>query len=282
MASATIPILSAARDLPAEPGLVLVPTMGALHDGHLALVEHARAHAGSAPVVVSVFVNPAQFDERGDFDAYPRDVERDAELARAAGASHVFAPAVDEIYPGGPGGRELRRPVGLPEVARDRGLEDAYRPGHFEGVYRVCRRLFELVRPAAATFGEKDWQQLRLAAALVEQEGLDVAILPVPTVREPDGLAMSSRNVHLRPADRAAALGLVQGIRAAQAQAEPAVAEHAAVAAIASAGARLEYAAVREATTLGSVEPGRPARVLVAARVGGTRLIDNDAWPTSG
>ncbi len=216
-------ILTTADGLQRCTGGVLVPTMGALHAGHEELIRHAvhlrDAEALAGPVVVSVFVNPAQFDERTDFDKYPRTLDADAATCERLGADLVFAPDVEVVYPGGSAGRELRRSVCLPDVARDKDLEDRYRPGHFEGVYRVCRRLFELVRPAAACFGEKDWQQLKLNDAMSRQENLGVHVVGVPTVRENGerpGLALSSRNVHLTPADRGAALSLSHAIRAAQ------------------------------------------------------------------
>lgn len=274
--------------MPPHAGGVFVPTMGYLHAGHEACIARAaaerdRTHAGR-PVIVSIFVNPTQFDEASDFEAYPRDLDRDADIAARAGADLVFAPAVEAVYPGGRDGAEWTRPIDLPACVMNKGLEDEHRPGHFDGVYRVCRRLFELVRPAAAIFGEKDWQQLLLVRAMSEREGLGVRVLGEPTVREATpglgGVALSSRNVHLSPADHAAARGLIEGIRAARAITDdPEAAERAARDAITASGARLEYAAVRDAATMEHVRPDRPARVLAAARVGSTRLIDNDAWP---
>lgn len=271
-------------------GGVLVPTMGALHAGHEELITEAvrlrdrrRLRGG---VVVSVFVNPAQFDERRDFDDYPRDLESDAAICERLGADCVFAPVVETVYPGGRLGEAYTGAIELPACVVGRGLEDAYRPGHFGGVYRVCKRLFELCRPACAVFGEKDWQQLRLVTDMSQAERLGVEVVGVTTVREKgerEGLAMSSRNVHLTTIDRRAALGLSQGIRAAQmvgrAGGGAVLAERAARRVMFIAGSRTEYAAVRDAETLGPLVPGRPARVLVAARVGRTRLIDNDAWP---
>jgi len=266
----------------------LVPTMGALHAGHRALIARAareRDAGFGGAVVVSVFVNPAQFDEASDFEAYPRALGGDMELAGGWGADAVFAPSVEAVYPGWPGGPEVERGVELPGVVVGKGLEDEYRPGHFEGVYRVCRRLFELVRPGCAVFGEKDWQQLKLVEAMSEREGLGVRVVGEATVREGgelSGLALSSRNVHLRVEDREAALGLSRGIAAAREVGRRgggvAEAESSARAVMERSGGRVEYAAVRDATTCGAVVEGRPARVLVAARVGVTRLIDNDAW----
>ncbi len=275
-------------------GGVLVPTMGALHEGHDALIERAalvkRERGLGGPVVVSVFVNPAQFDEKDDYERYPRDVSGDAARAAAHGAEVVYAPGVDDVYPGGEEGDEMRREVRLPGCVVGKGMEDEYRPGHFEGVYRVCRRLFELVRPAAAVFGEKDWQQLLLVREMSAVEGLGVDVIGAATVRETGeraGLACSSRNVHLRGEDLEAALGLSRGIAAAQRVVAGGgsfdEAEAAARAEMERRGARVEYACVRDAATCGEPVAGRPARVLVAARVGTTRLIDNDALtPTTG
>ena len=170
----------------------------------------------NGPVIASVFVNPAQFNEAKDFEMYPRDLGTDARKAADAGCEVIFAPEVEVMYPGGKDGPEWSRPVDLPECVVDKGMEDEYRPGHFPGVYLVCRRLLELCRPSAAVFGRKDWQQLQLVTAMSAREGLGVEIIGGETVREPDGLALSSRNVHLKPEDREAALGLSRGIRVAQ------------------------------------------------------------------
>jgi len=149
-------------------GGVLVPTMGALHRGHHELIELARRvrdeRGLTGPVIASVFVNPAQFNEARDFDMYPRDLETDARKAAAAGCEAIFAPDVETMYPGGKDGAEWSRPVELPECVVNKGLEDEYRPGHFAGVYLVCRRLLELCQPSAAVFGKKDWQQLQSGA----------------------------------------------------------------------------------------------------------------------
>ncbi len=256
----------------------LVPTMGALHSGHEALIRAARRHAGDeGKVVVSIFVNPTQFNERADFDAYPRALEADAAACERWGADGVFAPPVEEMYPPG----EMERPVELPPVATEPGLEDRFRPGHFEGVYRVCRRLFEVTGARRAYFGEKDWQQLRLMHALVEREELDVEIEGVPTVRERDGLALSSRNVHLTTGDRARALAISRAFVEAGRHDDPAQAEEAGQRVLHASDIRAEYFTVRDAETLGAWTPGRPGRVLAAARVGATRLIDNAPWPGS-
>jgi len=273
-------------DLASSRGGALVPTMGALHEGHLSLIrrahEWARRRPGGAPVVVSVFVNPTQFDVPEDLARYPRDEARDARLAAAAGATCVFAPPVEVVYP--PGVDVPAEPI--PACARGKGLEDAHRPGHFEGVCQVVRRLFALCRPAAAVFGEKDWQQLQTARAMVRNEGLGVEILPGPTVREPDGLAQSSRNAHLTPEERPRATALARALaRAADA---PTVAEAQRVMrdTMARAGIEVNYAEVRDAVSLEPLPPGArpedlaaPARALVAGRLGFVRLLDNAPWP---
>ncbi len=265
---------------------VLVPTMGALHAGHLDLVRIAREHAGTGagrrPVIVSVFVNPTQFDDRADFARYPRDVARDTVLAAQAGADVVFAPAVEVVYPPG-----VDVPIGpIPDCATGRGLEDAHRPGHFEGVCQVVRRLVVLTRCVTAVFGEKDWQQLQAVRAMCENERLGVSIIPGPTVREPDGLALSSRNVHLAPEERERARALSLALRLAGAAETVADAERVMSETMRDAGAEVNYATVRDAETLerlpASMTPGdieRPARALVAGRLGVVRLLDNMPWP---
>jgi pantoate--beta-alanine ligase len=272
-------IVSDIASLAALPDAHLVPTMGALHAGHAALIGAARADAGEgAPVVVSVFVNPAQFNEKADFDAYPRTLEADAAFCARLGVDAIFAPSVEAMYPAG----ELERGVELPPVGTEPGLEDAFRPGHFEGVYRVCRRLFEVTGARRAYFGEKDWQQLQLVRAMVEREGLATAIVGVPTVREGDGLALSSRNVHLRGEDRVRARALSGALVEAGRYGDPAEAEGAGLRVLHAAGIEPEYLAVRDSATLGPVRAGDDARVLVAAKVGVTRLIDNAVWPGVG
>src|SRR5574341_1631927 len=167
--------------------VALVPTMGALHEGHISLVRQALAD--NAHVIVSIFVNPTQFNESADFEHYPRYNDRDLQLLETEGVETVFIPPADEIYP--PGFDDWVEVVG-PLTER---LEGAARPGHFRGVTTVVARLFRIVRPDRAYFGQKDAQQLRVIRRMVQQEGLPVTIVPMPVVREPDGLAMSSRNV---------------------------------------------------------------------------------------
>jgi pantoate--beta-alanine ligase len=260
---------------------VFVPTMGALHAGHAALIHRARelARASRRPVVVSVFVNPTQFNEQSDFDRYPRTLETDAAVCEREGADCVFAPSSEVVYPRG--GTVL--PPALPAVATEPQLEDSHRPGHFAGVCQVCKRLFELVRPTLSVFGEKDWQQLQVVSTMVASLGMPLKIVGMPTVREPDGLAMSSRNVRLSPDDRKRATAICRALIAAGKEADPAAAERAAIAVLSDAGVTPEYVAVREAASLGALRLGHagypPARTLIAARVGTTRLIDNAPWP---
>lgn len=255
-------------------GCVFVPTMGALHEGHGSLVRLARAHGG--PVVVSLFVNPTQFNDPKDFQTYPRDEKRDADLCARWGADVIFAPSVEEMYPDGAANRDSSD---LPRVATEPGLEDAWRPGHFAGVVRVCRRLFDLVRPSAAVFGEKDWQQLQVIRAMVHADGRRIEIIAGPTVREPDGLAMSSRNTRLDAGQRAQASAVPRALAEAGTHTEPAAAERAGRAVLEAAGLEVEYLAVRDAQTLAAWAPGRPGRVVVACRTPSTRLIDNAPWP---
>ncbi len=258
-------------------GGVLVPTMGALHEGHASLVRIARDER-AGPVVVSIFVNPTQFNEASDFERYPRTLDADLAMCEALGVDAVFAPAAQEMYPPG-----VDVPVGeLPEVATRPGLEDSHRPGHFAGVCQVVRRLFHLVHPAAAVFGEKDWQQLQVVRAMAAGEALGVRIIPGATLREADGLAMSSRNRLLDGASRRAGAAIPLALAAAGREREPASAETAMLACLEASGLAVEYAVVRDAGTLLAYEPGRPGRALIAARAGAVRLIDNDAWPPGG
>lgn len=266
---------AAARSLGRAHGLggAFVPTMGALHEGHAALVRRAAQLAAptKAPVIVSIFVNPTQFNERADFDRYPRTLEADAELCRAAGATIIFAPSVETMYP-----TPAAAPIPpLPRVATDPKLEDAFRPGHFAGVCQVVMRLFKLVEPDHAIFGEKDWQQLQVITAMTAEAKLATRIIPHPTLRDPDGLAMSSRNRFLTPSERTIAPTIHRVMQHARSIASPLDAEAHMLRELQHAGFRPEYAVVRDAITLGSPTPDRPARILVAARLGSVRLIDN-------
>ena len=250
-----------------------VPTMGALHDGHLALMR--RAGELARPVIVSIFVNPTQFAPHEDFTRYPRNLEKDVNLSASAGAEIIFAPEVETIYPRD---GSVQVPE-LPAVATQPGLEDALRPGHFAGVCQVVARLFDLVQPSHAVFGEKDYQQLRVINAMVQQEGSrwpGLVIVPHPTVREADGLAMSSRNVYLKPHERDRALGLSRALKAAAMTTTPKDAEAAMVAMLESHGLVIDYAVVRDADSLMPNQTlQRPARALIAARLASVRLIDN-------
>ncbi|MFN0131009.1 MAG: pantoate--beta-alanine ligase [Phycisphaerales bacterium] len=255
---------------------VLVPTMGALHAGHGALVMRGAGvsrERGLGGCVVSVFVNPTQFNDPRDLERYPRTLEADAAICDAAGANAVFAPSVEAVYPRG----GVVSVPSLPAVATRPGLEDAFRPGHFAGVCQVVGRLFELVRPEAAVFGEKDWQQLRVVSAMEASRGrAGVEIIPHPTLRDADGLAMSSRNRFLTSEERRAALTIPRALARAAGIRDVATAERAMAEELA--GLRVEYAAVRDAETLEAVIAGRPGRALIAAWSGKTRLIDNASW----
>ena len=250
-----------------------VPTMGYLHDGHLALVR--RAAAENDRVTVSVFVNPAQFGPGEDFARYPRDPERDLALLRAGGADLAFLPPGEEVYP--PGFSTWIDVEGLTER-----LEGAARPGHFRGMATVVARLFGLVRPARAYFGQKDAQQVAVVRRLVADLSLPLEVVAVPTVRDPDGLALSSRNVFLSEADRHSALSLSRGLFRARALHEDgerdAMPLRAAVEATLAAdtGVVPEYISLVDAATFAELMiVDRPAVLAVAARVGTTRLIDN-------
>lgn len=255
--------------------VVLVPTMGALHAGHAALLRAARTLAGPAgSVIVSIFVNPLQFRPGEDLDRYPRTLDGDLAMCAREGVRAVFAPSAAEVYPGGP-----------PEVTVDPGpmgqaLEGEFRPGFFGGVLTVVLKLFHLVRPDVAVFGAKDAQQLALVRRMVRDLDLDVVIESVPIVRDADGLATSSRNRYLSAADRSVALAISRALRAGAARA----AEGAAAVLAAAAGVlrdepalAVDYVAVVDPRTFAPVRPGHagPAVIVAAATAGGTRLIDN-------
>ncbi|TVQ64098.1 MAG: pantoate--beta-alanine ligase [Phycisphaerales bacterium] len=276
-------ILTDADQLHELRGCVLTPTMGGLHAGHAALVRHARALADErgTSVVVSLFVNPTQFDNPADFARYPRTLDADSALCAAAGADAVFAPPVAVVYP-------AAAPVPAPPPpaqALGRGLEDAFRPGHFEGVCQVVRRIFDLVSPAAAVFGEKDWQQLQVVRAMTARDLPGIEIIGSPTVREPDGLAMSSRNRFLTPDERARAAGVARALCDACGAPSVHEAERAMRRTLGAAGMTIDYAVVRDAATLEPVDPttapggAGQMRALVAAHLGSVRLLDNAPWP---
>ncbi|HEX2893199.1 MAG TPA: pantoate--beta-alanine ligase [Marmoricola sp.] len=252
-----------------------VPTMGALHEGHASLIRRAREEVGpDGSVVVSVFVNPTQFGPGEDLERYPRTLEADLGACAAAGADVVFTPSVEEMYPAGLDGGVTVAPGPLGSV-----LEGAARPGHFAGVLTVVAKLFGLVRPHVAVFGEKDYQQLALIRRMVADLCLGIEVVGGETVREPDGLAMSSRNRYLDTDERVAALGLSRALFAARG-----AAGRGAERALGAARAELRRTRLVDVDYLEIAAPDLdptpdqgPARMLVAARVGTTRLIDNVA-----
>ena len=278
-------ILRSGPECAAFGGGILVPTMGALHAGHGSLIRHAATLGG--PVVVTIFVNPTQFGHGEDFDRYPRTFDADLALAQASGAHAVFAPAAHEIYPRGlDAARAEATSIQLPEVARLPALEDACRPGHFGGVCQVVARLFELTRPRAACFGEKDFQQLRLIEELAAHPQIapgcpsGIQIVRCPTVRERDGLAMSSRNRYLVPEQREQALGLYRALQSCMAAQRISTAELLMRGTLEEHGLDIEYATVRRASDLmPATDFHEPTRALIAARLGAVRLIDNMACP---
>ena len=258
------------------PPAAFVPTMGALHDGHLSLVRRARELAER--VVVSIFVNPAQFGPGEDLARYPRPIDRDLELCRDAGVDLVFGPTPDVMYPP----HEIETMIDVPSLTSL--LEGAHRPGHFVGVCRVVAKLLHIVRPAVACFGMKDYQQLRAIESMVAALCMPVEIQRCPTVREPDGLAMSSRNIYLHDDQRRHALGLSKALREAQrlvadGEISPSEIEAAMRQVIQAHHIALDYAVVRDARTLTPVDVINPALepvvCLVAGRLGDVRLIDN-------
>jgi pantoate--beta-alanine ligase len=277
----TGPVLATTRDelAAARAGLsapaVLVPTMGALHAGHRALLRAAGRLAGpTGSVIVSIFVNPLQFGPGEDLGRYPRTMDDDLDMCAAEGAELVFAPSAAVMYPGG------RPQVTVDPGPSGRVLEGEFRPGFFGGVLTVVLKLLSLTHPDVAVFGQKDAQQLALVRRMVSDLDLGVVIEPVPTVRDPGGLAISSRNAYLSAGDRAKALALSRALRVGQARAADG-----AVAVLAVAGevlaaepaVVLDYLALVDPATFASVPPGQagPAVLAVAATVGGTRLIDN-------
>ena len=269
-------------DLVPFHGCALVPTMGALHEGHASLIR--RAAASGHPTVATIFVNPTQFGPREDFSKYPRTLETDLQIADASGAVAVFVPDADTIYPGGlDAARREAAAWPLPPAATEPGLEDAARPGHFAGVCQVVARLFDLCRPAMAHFGEKDFQQLRVISEMNERsEGRwgALRIVPGPTVRESDGLAMSSRNRYLAPERRDTALGVYRALQMAMSAQRPSTAEALMRETLTDHGFEVDYAVVRDARTLRPVTGlETPCRALIAARLPEVRLIDNMAMP---
>ena len=271
------------RDARRERGklqrLALVPTMGALHAGHLSLVEHAKRHAPS--VAVSIFVNPTQFGAREDFSKYPRPIEEDLAKCEAAGVDLVFNPPAEEMYR--PDSPDVV--VDLPSLSSV--LEGKHRPGHFKGVCQVVAKLFNILTPDAACFGEKDFQQLRILRAMVEALDWPIEIVAVPTLREPDGLAMSSRNQYLSADERTRALSISRGLMQAKEDVANGIKQTNRllttmqktildVGKLGKIPVSVDYVAAVDPVTLKPVDMVTGPTVLaVAARVGATRLIDN-------
>jgi pantoate--beta-alanine ligase len=260
--------------------VAVVPTMGALHRGHLALVAEARRRADA--VVVTIFVNPLQFNQDADFTTYPRPIEDDLAACRAAGADAVYAPTAATMYPEG-----FQTHVEPGDLA-DR-LEGPMRPGHFRGVTTVVTKLFGATAPDVAVFGEKDYQQLAIVRRMVADLDLGIEVVGVATLREADGLARSSRNVRLTPADRAAAVVIPQALDAARdrhaagERGTTAIRDEVVARLEAEQRARMEYVEVVDASTLVPVATAdAPVVVLVAAWFGDVRLIDNAVLGTSG
>lgn len=272
---------AALRDLPAlaawraaAPGpMAFVPTMGALHEGHLALMRAARAWAQGegGRVLVSIFVNPTQFNNAADLAAYPRVEEADLALLRREGVEAVFLPKAAALYP--PGFASEIHVGRLGEI-----WEGAHRPGHFTGVATIVAKLFALTGATRAYFGEKDWQQVAVIAQMVRDLNLPVTLCPCPTVRAADGLALSSRNARLSPAARAKAPALYAALEAAAKAATPQAVEKAKATLQAAGFDPIDYLALVDAETLmENPAPGRPRRLLAAATLEGVRLIDNIA-----
>ncbi len=248
--------------------VALIPTLGALHAGHMALVDAARG--SGARTAASIFVNPKQFGPNEDLARYPRPVEADTALLTQHGCDLLWMPSVDEMYPAG-----FATNVSVSGVSE--GLDGAARPGHFDGVATVVAKLFNQVRPDRAYFGEKDFQQLAVIRRVVADLDFGLEIVGVPTVREANGLALSSRNAYLSAEDRAAAAALPRALneakRAIEAR-EPGAID-AAKATLAAAGFVIDYVELVDAASLGAPIVGQPRRLLAAARIGTTRLIDN-------
>ena len=259
--------------------LALVPTMGALHDGHLSLIREAKKHAPH--VAVSIFVNPTQFGPREDFNKYPRPIMADLEKCKAAGADLVFNPAAEEVYR--PGAADVV--VDVPSLTSV--LEGKHRPGHFTGVCQVVAKLFNIIRPDVAIFGEKDFQQLRVLQAMAEGLDFSVEVIGAPTVREPDGLAMSSRNQYLAPDERQRALSISRALFLAQGECKAGVRQtnrllttmqHVLLdkGTLGRVPVAIDYVAAVDPVTLKNVDTiTGPTVLAIAARVGATRLIDN-------
>ncbi|SEN80910.1 pantothenate synthetase [Sphingomonas gellani] len=251
--------------------VALVPTMGALHAGHMALIDAARRPG--TRVVASIFVNPRQFGPNEDLSRYPRREMADARMLAEGGCDLLWAPDVEEMYPAG-----FATSISVAGVSE--GFDGAARPGHFDGVATVVTKLFNQVRPDAAYFGEKDFQQLAVIRRMVADLDMGIEIVGVPTQREDDGLALSSRNIYLDEGDRARAVALPRALgiaaRAIGRGEDPVTVLDEARGTLAAAGFDVDYVSLADAETLGEdPDPSRPRRLLAAARIGNTRLIDN-------
>ncbi len=266
--------ISGMRQARAElKNVALVPTMGALHEGHLSLIDLARQH--SPHVIVSIFVNPTQFGHNEDYNRYPRPIEDDLAKCEQAGVDLVFTPAPEEMY----------RPhdadvvVDLPQLSSV--MEGKHRPGHFKGVCQIVAKLFNIITPQVACFGQKDFQQLRILMAMVESLDLPIEIVPGPTIREPDGLAMSSRNQYLSAEEREKGLAISRALRLAQAEFDKGIRQTNRLLTtmqkvMLEKHLSIDYVAAVDPITLKNVEvANNPTVLAVAARVGKTRLIDN-------
>lgn len=268
----------------ASDRLALVPTMGALHDGHMSLIELARRHAPA--VAVSIFVNPTQFGANEDFARYPRPLEEDLRKCERAGVDFVFNPAPQEMYPGRAG--SATDPVIVDIPALTGLLEGKHRPGHFRGVCQVVAKLFNIIRPDIAVFGQKDYQQFRVLSAMTSALDFPVEMVMAPTMRDPDGLAMSSRNQYLSADERRRALSISRALLAAQAEFQGGVRQTNRLIALMQrilldkgddlghVPLSIDYVAAVDAQTLQGVQAvDQPTVLAIAARVGKTRLIDN-------
>ena len=252
--------------------IAFVPTMGALHAGHMALVAEAKL-AGNR-VVVSIFVNPTQFAPNEDLAKYPRKEQTDSRMLSDAGVDLLWLPPVEVMYPEG-------HSTNISVTGVSEPLDGAARPGHFDGVATVVAKLFNQVKPDVALFGEKDFQQLAVIRRMVADLDFDIDVRSVPTQRDDDGLALSSRNVYLMPEDRTAAVALPRALgvaaRAIEKGDDTETALATARASLEAAGFEVDYVELADAETLGTPVAGQPRRLLAAARIGGTRLIDNIA-----
>lgn len=252
--------------------IAFVPTMGALHAGHMALVAEAKLAA--VRVVVSIFVNPKQFGPNEDLAQYPRKEQADSRMLAEAGVDLLWLPPVEVMYP-------ERHSTNVAVTGVSEPLDGAARPGHFDGVATVVAKLFNQVKPDIALFGEKDFQQLAVIRRMAADLDFDIEVRGVPTQRDDDGLALSSRNAYLAPEDRAAAVALPRALGVAAKAIEKGEEVEAALAAarasLEAAGFIIDYVELADAETLGLPVAGKPRRLLAAARIGGTRLIDNIA-----